>query len=131
MITKEDAAKLWEQAKVNGRALDGCVGPHAFEDQSPERTFDKKYRCKLCGGATDSQAKHWYERGLEHGRLVVRPFADLPPAVRREVISYLSEKISDSRIDREFIDDECGAGTFAGLEATEAWLRELDREFQR
>ncbi len=67
-MTPDEAKQLWTKVKDNGKALDACVGPHDFVDETPERTFGKDYRCSLCGGKADSQARHWYVRGLEHGR---------------------------------------------------------------
>lgn len=54
--------------QANHKALETCVGPHDFVDQTPEKQIGKKWRCKACGGTLDGVERHWYEQGLKHGR---------------------------------------------------------------
>ncbi len=68
-MNREDARALWEQVQENSRALDACVGPHDFQDITPEKKIGKRYRCSYCRGEIDSINHHWYQHGLAHGRL--------------------------------------------------------------
>jgi hypothetical protein len=66
-MTDDDAKKLWDNVKANGRALDNCEGPHRFEPTVPTVKLGRVYRCAKCGGEADSIAVRWYEMGLRHG----------------------------------------------------------------
>lgn len=66
-----DAHALWEEVKENLRKLDGC-SLHDFSiDTNPYQKFGKKFQCANCGGTVDWHTKHWYERGLAHGKVQV------------------------------------------------------------
>ena len=65
-ITKQ-MKQIWTDVKRNHAALDSCEGPHQFEDVTPEKTFDKTFICKVCGGRLRSDRVRWYKLGLEHG----------------------------------------------------------------
>ena len=65
---------IWEKVKANRAALDGCAGPHDFEpcESYPSTQVPSRYRCRICRGEVDSINRHWYESGLEHGRVGMR-----------------------------------------------------------
>lgn len=62
-----DVKALVAEVQENQTRIQGCVGPHAFEDATPDRKIGKTYRCAKCGGAVNSQAFYWYQTGLQHG----------------------------------------------------------------
>jgi DNA-directed RNA polymerase subunit RPC12/RpoP len=75
-MNKAESMALLEEVKVNIRALDSCAGPHDFVGIETEVQYvcadgGKMYRrfsCTKCGGKIISHDRHWYERGLKHGR---------------------------------------------------------------
>lgn len=67
MITKAEAQAIWEQVKANGARLDGCAGPHEFQDTTPDKPIGKRYRCSKCTGEVEGSNVRWYEAGLKHG----------------------------------------------------------------
>jgi len=68
-VNFEEAKKLWEEAGANIDKLDACQGPHDFVqiDQGMP-ALGRRYRCKKCLGIVPAVNRHWYERGLAHGK---------------------------------------------------------------
>lgn len=56
-----------EAVNENIKRLDGCKGPHSFQDVTPNRQLGKLFRCYKCQGEVDIISKRWYEAGLLHG----------------------------------------------------------------
>jgi len=71
-MTPEEVREIWNQAKANGKTLDACDGPHAFEDITPDKPLMKRFKCKACGGEVSADQRAWYEKGLAHGRAEVK-----------------------------------------------------------
>lgn len=74
-IPRTESLAIWEAVKANHARLDACAGPHDFS--IPQRVNGvagepgynvREWACTKCGGSTDSIHKHWYEKGLAHGR---------------------------------------------------------------
>lgn len=59
--------KIWEFVKENHKKLNSCK-LHEFEDITPNRPLDKKYKCKNCGGELDSINVSYYNLGRKHER---------------------------------------------------------------
>lgn len=62
-----DLDLLWEEVKENHKKLNSC-NFHEFEDITPEKKLDKKYRCKNCGGELFQTQVSYYNLGLKHGK---------------------------------------------------------------
>ena len=68
-MRREEARRILEDVKRNQRVLDGCPGPHEFEEvPEPGSAIPRTCRCAKCGGTTSRINAHWYKRGLEHAR---------------------------------------------------------------
>jgi hypothetical protein len=64
-----DAKAILIEVRANIAALDGCVGPHDFSvPYRKSGTLVMDWSCARCGGHVPFIEKHWYERGLAHGR---------------------------------------------------------------
>lgn len=56
--------------KLNRELLDACPGIHDFSIEIPGKIPSQtRWECSICGGEVDSEAKKWYEKGVEHGQL--------------------------------------------------------------
>lgn len=66
-LSKDTVKDLWEQAKANRIRLNGC-SLHDFSERAGRREVMDDYICTKCRGRVSSELKHWYEKGLEHGR---------------------------------------------------------------
>jgi len=69
-VTREEAMALWTDAGVNIDRLDACTGPHEFvqiDEDMP--ALARRYRCTKCLGIVQAVSRHWYERGLDHGKV--------------------------------------------------------------
>jgi len=64
-----------DEAQANLKRLAGCPGPHDFVDETPEKTFGKRFRCSLCRGEIDGVARYWYMLGRKHERNGAPPAA--------------------------------------------------------
>lgn len=58
-----DVKKIWENVKANHALLEGCK-MHEFE-AIDDKPFDKKYKCKNCGGTINVTDYLWFTRGFE------------------------------------------------------------------
>lgn len=75
-MNKAEAQALWDEVKLNHKRLNECTGPHEFvgdenDVQAVDKNGTKFYRrfiCTKCSGKVFSNDKHWYDRGLQHGR---------------------------------------------------------------
>lgn len=65
-ITREEAARLAAESKLNFTRLESCTGPHEFTEGKPG-TLQAKYTCSKCRGQVSNDAARWYRIGLEHG----------------------------------------------------------------
>lgn len=63
---------MWEDVKKNHHRLDSCIG-HVFNVVDPDDTWNRRYKCVVCGGVVDSFAYGWYVKGLEHGKRQAKP----------------------------------------------------------
>lgn len=69
-----NARAVFEEVKANLARLDGCPGPHRFapveraDGVTPRGGLTNEYRCATCQGTVSGHVRHWYERGLAHGR---------------------------------------------------------------
>jgi hypothetical protein len=73
LITKAESKAIWEQVKANHARLETCVGPHDFQDITPDKPLAKRYRCSKCNGEAEGTNVHWYERGLKHAQKAGAP----------------------------------------------------------
>lgn len=62
-----DYKAIFADPQANLAALNGCDGPHEFVSTEPGR-IGCNWRCTKCGGVVNAIDRHWYERGLAHGR---------------------------------------------------------------
>ncbi len=65
-MDRKEAKALLTQIKENFDRLEGCPGPHDFQELRSDRWRVRHY-CTLCGGEVSTEARRWYERGLKHG----------------------------------------------------------------
>ncbi len=68
VFTKEDAARILAEVMENKEKLESCPTSHKFTIPAGRRKFVDDFLCEVCGGRVSLQEKHWYEKGLEHGR---------------------------------------------------------------
>jgi hypothetical protein len=68
-LKRNELKGIWAKVKANQRRLDGCPGPHDFQDASPDKAVGKDYVCSKCQGKVQGPAFRWYTKGLEHARL--------------------------------------------------------------
>lgn len=82
-MTKRKALEIMELVKENHARLCSCH-LHEFVEISEgdldysgikyeSRILGKKYKCTNCGGEVDSMTKHWYDKGVEHGKRDLTP----------------------------------------------------------
>jgi hypothetical protein len=69
-VSTDRARQILEEVKANQAKLNGCPGPHDFEDTTPDKLLGKRFRCRRCAGELEGLHARWYMRGLEHGRAV-------------------------------------------------------------
>jgi uncharacterized UBP type Zn finger protein len=68
-MEKADVSRILAEVHANIAALNGCPGPHVFEDSTPDANLlQKLWKCVHCGGTVRGREKHWYESGLAHGK---------------------------------------------------------------
>lgn len=65
-ITKADVRAMVDAVAKNNRLLNACPG-HVFVRVEPDKLCSKQ-RCDRCGGTVVTEAAHWYNRGVAHGR---------------------------------------------------------------
>jgi hypothetical protein len=61
-----DLKKMATHIEENLRNLNKCTKHNFAIDITPEKKFDKRYKCTKCGGEVSATAKYWYEKGREH-----------------------------------------------------------------
>jgi hypothetical protein len=73
-LSKERLEGIWEEVKENKKRLDNCTGPHEFTPNDVDGLLGtaKNYKCSKCQGTITSVEHRWYERGLQHGRQIVK-----------------------------------------------------------
>ena len=54
-----------KQIKENHRKLDECSQHNFSIDATPDKKYDKRYRCVNCSGDVSATDKYWYETGLK------------------------------------------------------------------
>jgi hypothetical protein len=70
MITKNEVNDMIVEVKQNIKLLSNCKKPHNFSiNITPERTFNKRFKCSKCNGITDNINKVWYEKGLKDANI--------------------------------------------------------------
>jgi hypothetical protein len=62
------ATELAAEVQANQQLLASCRA-HNFEEpvDRPGDRLRTRWRCTVCTGVVDGSAKHWYERGRNHG----------------------------------------------------------------
>ena len=65
-----DVKRIWAEVKANQKRLSECEAPHIFEPKEKTDSYLSKFVCKKCGGEVGSSEFAWYEKGLEHGKMV-------------------------------------------------------------
>ncbi len=77
MVYSESSPRgeLLRKIRENHETLDNCKGHDFSIDLNPESRFStiKKWKCSVCGGEVDFQAKYWYEEGVKKALTSVNP----------------------------------------------------------
>lgn len=69
-VSESAVDQIWEEVQANHKKLRKCQGPHVFSIPAPKPPHVPHWLCEKCGGRVDGINKAWYERGLQHGRLL-------------------------------------------------------------
>lgn len=60
-----DHKEIMQQVKENSKKLSECSFHEFSIDTTPNKQFDKRYRCIRCEGEVSASSKYWYDKGRE------------------------------------------------------------------